>query len=261
MSEPRGGQQNLFGFRFPSAQELENSSTVQVDAAAMRQRIRRRGVLFLVSGFLPLVIGVAIAAVLMKLGSGLSDAQYFSILLVVVIATFLSVLQWRDVAVRLWPIHAIDYYASAILNRVRNRETARDADLAYLRVVLPDLEKVMTSGVLARRLAGTSLARERFANHHKTIAHTLGECETRIVRDADAESTAALRGLAVSLLLGSWTRLPSNSDPGSLEEVDSSTPSGLITRAGNALFDKSVDKVAEGAVAALIVLGGGIAWR
>ncbi len=203
---------SLFGFRFLDASELEDSSALPVDGRAMRRQIKRRALLFLLSAFLPVAVAIAIAVALASLGAGLSDAQYFTVLFLVVVATFLLVLQWRDVALRLWPIHAMEYYASAVLNRLRNIETATDADLAYLRVVMPDLERLLTGGLLARRLAGTSLTRERFTNYHGMLAHNLGECESRLLRHPGPESTRALRRLAASLLVGSWADLPTSDD-------------------------------------------------
>jgi hypothetical protein len=254
-------QRSLFGFRFPDASELEDASTLPVDGRALRRQIKGRALLFLLSAFLPVAVAIAIAVALASLGSGLSNAQYFTLLFLVVIATFLLVLQWRDVAIRLWPIHAMAYYTSTVLNRLRSIETPTEGDLAYLQAVMPDLEKILTCGLLARRLAGTSLVRERFTNYHAILAHNLGDCEARLLRDPGAESTRALERLAASLLVGGWARLPATDEEWTIGSVDPPTNPSLVGRAGSALLNKSVDKVAEGAIAALIVLGGGIAWR
>ncbi|GAA2163068.1 hypothetical protein [Pedococcus bigeumensis] len=261
MAGTGGGQRSLFGFRFPDPTELENASIVPVDGRAVRRQIKGRAVLFLLSAFLPVAVSIATGVALAKIGAGLSDAQYFTLLLLLVTTMFVLVLQWRDTAIRLWPIHAMDYYASTVLNRLRVVETATDADLAYLRVVMPDFEKILTRGLLARRLAGTSLARERFAAYHGMLAQNLGDCETRLLRDPGPESTRAMKRFAASLLVGGWARLPASDDAWTVDSVDLPTGTSLVRRAGDSLLNKSVEKVAEGAVAALIVLGGGIAWR
>lgn len=251
------------GFGFPTSVEIREwgESLQPDDAVGVARRVARQGRLFLLSALLPVVTAALFTWLLIRFGSDLSDLQYGSLLLFTSSMAFIAILQWRQIAIRLWPAFAIDYYASAVLSRLRGLVVPTATDHAYLAAVLPDLESILVSDVLATRLAGTAVAREEFRRHHAYLAGSFGTTEASLLRSPNPGTTDALRFQMTALLLGTWAHLPllaATTGPTRLPPIPGQT---LLMRTTTALVNKSAESVITSVIAVLGVIASGVAWR
>jgi hypothetical protein len=138
------------------------------------------------------------------------------------LAPLLAVGLFRPAAAALWPRTAVLYYATAVIDRLRNWSATPEEGLRYLQRVVPPLESTLLGPAFEVRLAGSRWARTRLRERLEAVTCELGEAELRLLATSgqDAQEIAdRLRDklgvllLAVSYRRCAWLPEPAGADP------------------------------------------------
>jgi hypothetical protein len=171
-------------FQFPSSQDIQAWSASgfdeQVtDETALRcaKAVRRRSLWFTGSALVPAIVGLSLGLLLEQAASKMASSQYLMLAIGLGVVVFLIILSWRDIIATTQPLAALQYYCSACIDRLRLHRSPTKSDAAYLSLILPKLEQVLTGKQLNHRAAGTLEARRQVAASQTGLAFRIGAAE------------------------------------------------------------------------------------
>jgi hypothetical protein len=258
-------------FRYPQPMELEGSILVELvpqppaDAAVrVSARIRTASRWFTLSALVLLMAGIGFGIVLRTAATTLPDSVYWPLAAALAVIIGATALSWRTLVAARNPAAAALYYAAACLNRLRESGTRR-ADVQYLCIMLPFLERQLLADRLSKRAAGTRVARGHIAAVQAGLAHRIGEAECAWRRDPCVSTAKALEEsiarAAVVIALDAWftsrTTRAAGDQPTTLP-APGHVP--LLPR----ILDSAMDKGTElgvGAIASALMLLLANTWR
>ena len=170
-------------FAYPNPHELapwiaaemgSGPSASAADAAA--KRISTAGRMFTYSALTVPIAGALAGFGLSRIPTRMPEATYWTIALTLAVLVLFTTASWRSLVGLRWPSVATLFYGAACINRLRVGGNEQH-DLRYLTIVLPLLERQLSSPHLASEVAGTKVARLHVAGIQAKLVADIGEAE------------------------------------------------------------------------------------
>ena len=242
------------GFRFPSAHDIQawcatgfDEQVTEETALQCAEAVRKRSLWFTRSAIVPAIIGLSLGLLLGEAEGKLAYAQYISLAIVLGVVVFLTMLGWRDIVAAIQPLAALQYYCSACIERLRRHQPPTQSDAAYLSLILPKLEQVLTGRHLNHKAAGTREARRQVAVSQASLALRIGAAERAWLtsgRQSGSDELESCLGHALVIAeFGWWARLPSieTDKAEATNTTQENERSSFVTRLWHNVIDKGTD--------------------
>lgn len=255
-------------FRFPSAQDIQawcgsgfNEQVTEETALRCAEAVRRRSLWFTWSALVPAIVGLSLGLLLQQADGQIASTEYLSLAIVLGVVVFLTILSWRDIMSATQPQVALQYYCSACIDRLRRHRPPTQSDAAYLSLILPKLEQVLTGEQLNHKAAGTREARRQVAVWQESLARRIGAAESSWLasgrESGNDELESCLGHTLVIAEFGWWGRPPSVEvdDAGATDTAREHERSGLVARLWQKAIDKGTDTIITALIGAIVSLG------
>lgn len=252
-------------FAYPNPHELapwiaaemgSGPSASAADAAA--KRISTAGRMFTYSALTVPIAGALAGFGLSRIPTRMPEATYWTIALTLAVLVLFTTASWRSLVGLRWPSVATLYYGAACINRLRVGGNEQH-DLRYLTIVLPLLERQLSSPHLASEVAGTKVARLHVAGIQAKLVADIGEAERHWRGERGTAGRDGLRGAigrAVAIVvLDGWFVCKTKPSTVQTTPVPGSHESSVFARVWDSIASKGTD-AALGAVGsgALLIL-------
>jgi hypothetical protein len=184
-------------FSYPSAEDVERWCALSYHnpprglAGNSARTIRRSGRAFTSSILLPAATAFAVAGLMASQVDRIPSEIYWILLAGLAVLLFVFVGQWRTLLTKLSPRLALYYYCAACIDRSRRFDQRQDV-LSYLRIILPVLDRTLTSSRHASQYAGSQALRMSIAAVLQSASNELARRERLYLSESTPEHRASL---------------------------------------------------------------------